>query len=98
VSPLTVIRDVLIIIVALESIVAFALLIYVGLQFWSLANTIRHQVPPLISTAQHTASTVEGTVSFMSERALTPAIRGLSLMAAVLRFLQVLFRGAGRRP
>ncbi len=95
---LTVLRDILIILVALESLVAIGLLVYVGFQILGLVRTLRGQVPPLFSTVQQTAGTIEGTVTFIGERAVTPVVRYASVAAAVMRFLQVLFRGSGPRP
>lgn len=94
---LTVVRDVLIILVALESLVAIGFLVYVVFQILALVRTIRAQVPPLLTTAKTTAGTVEGTVAFVSRRAVIPVVRGVSIAAAIVRFLQVLFRGSHRR-
>lgn len=97
-SWLVVVRDLLIILVAVASLVAIAVWVYAGFQVYLLVKTLKGQVPPLFTTVKQTAGTVEGTVTFMSQRAVTPVVRYASITAAVLRFLQVLFRGSGRRP
>lgn len=96
---LTILRDVLIIGVAVLSLIAIGLAIYVVFQILALVRTLRAQVPPLFDAARETAGTIEGTVSFINEKAVAPTVRGAAITAALIRFLQVLTRGEeARRP
>jgi hypothetical protein len=94
---LTVVKDVLIILCALALLIATGLAIYAVFQVLALIRTVRSDVPPILITVKETAGSVEGTVTFVNRHAVTPVIRGASIAAAVLRFLQVLFRGGGAR-
>ena len=96
-SWLTIVRDLLIIFVALGSLVAIGLIIYFVMQCLALVRIVREQVPQVLDSTRQTTGAVAGTVGFISDRAVTPILRGASISAAVIRFCQVLFRGAPRR-
>ena len=91
---LEIIRDLFLVLAALASFLFFALLVVVAWEAWTLVKALKTEAPTLLATAQRTAGTIEGTVAFMSERAVAPTFKWLGLVAAVLRFLQILL---GRR-
>jgi hypothetical protein len=92
--PLSTLRDLAIIMIALLNVVLLVFLVLIAFALWRLVELLRGQVPSVISSVQRTATTVEGTADFVSTTAATPLIRGVSLLYAVTRALQVLL---GRR-
>jgi hypothetical protein len=92
--PLSTLRDLAIIFVALLDIILLALLAAVAFALWRLVELLRTGLPPVIGSVQRSVTTVEGTADFATTTAVMPLIRGVSLLYATSRFLQVLF---GRR-
>ncbi|MBI3968247.1 MAG: hypothetical protein HY329_21635 [Chloroflexi bacterium] len=86
---LVIIRDVLIILVALTSLVAFGLLIVVALQIKGLVSTLKSDVDPIITSAKRTSTTVQGTTEFVTRRAMGPLVSLASAVAYVSRFFEV---------
>ncbi|MDQ2745359.1 MAG: hypothetical protein M3Z66_24105 [Chloroflexota bacterium] len=70
--------DVLLIVVAVTSFVAFALLGYAAMQVVALVKEVRGEVTVLVGTAQETLTEVQGTVRFMSESVVQPATRAMA--------------------
>ena len=92
--PLSTLRDLAIILLAFLNIILLALLVAIAFALWRLVELLRRDVPPLLGSVKRTATTIEGTADFASTRAVMPLIRGVSLLFAATRFVQVLF---GRR-
>ena len=84
------VRDIAIILVAIESMVIMALLGILIWQLWRLINMLRTEVKPIITDTQDTLSTVRGTATFMSENVVTPVMEVNSRMAGLRRTVQVL--------
>jgi hypothetical protein len=61
-------RDVSIILVALESIFIGIMLTVLVVQLARLTKMLREEVLPVLTSAQDTASTVRGTTTFVSDR------------------------------
>ena len=99
---LTAIRDVAIVLLALESLVIGILLALMLLQLRKLVRLLRQEIAPLLHTANDTAGTVSSTVSFVSQSVVDPLIRVKSYGAGTMEFVRnVLFIGRklnGRRP
>ncbi|MFQ5879512.1 MAG: hypothetical protein ACE5IZ_05000 [Dehalococcoidia bacterium] len=62
----------------------------------AIRNTVENGVTPLLSSFRETANSVRGTTAFVTETAVSPIIRILSVVAGVRRALGVLL-GFGRR-
>jgi hypothetical protein len=92
--PLSTLRDLAIIFIAILDIILLAILIAIAFALWRLVDLLRNGLPPLLSSVSRTVATVEGTAEFATTTAVTPLIRGASLLYALSRFVQVLF---GRR-
>ena len=75
------IRDIAIIIVALQSIVIGVLLAVLVWQIWRLIKTLQEDIKPIIEDAQETVGTVRGTTAFVSENISNPLIRTRSFFA-----------------
>jgi hypothetical protein len=92
-------RDVIVIIVALVSLAANVLLIFVGLRLWNLAKVLKSEVDPVLSSAQRTTSTVRETSTLLGDSVIVPVARLAAISAAaqtLVRSLTTISRG-GRR-
>ena len=90
------IRDIAIIIVAVQSIVIGVLIAVLAFQVWRLIKVIQSDVQPIIKDTQETIGTVRGTATFMSENVVNPVMKSQGYVAGARRTFQVL--GAGLRP
>lgn len=84
------IRDIAIIIVALEILILNALLIVLVWQIWRLVKMIQTEVKPIIQDTQETVGTVRGTADFVSENVVEPVVATSSKLAGWRRTASVL--------
>lgn len=91
-----IVRDILLILVALCSLVALVMAILLFVQIRSLLRFLQHEVAPILGSVKRTATTVEGTTRFVGRRAVGPLVTFVGLLVTVRRVLQV-FTGSGRR-
>jgi hypothetical protein len=84
------IRDVAIILLAIQSLVIGVLLIILLLQMRSLIRLLQEQVRPILSSAQETIGTVRGTTTIVSDYVVSPVARVASVVAGMRRGLDVL--------
>ena len=83
----------LLLIAAILSLVAFALLVVVALEIRSLVRQIKNELLPVIGTARQTVNTMQGTSEFVSSGLIKPLIASVSAGAGVARTVQVLTNG-----
>ncbi len=88
------IRDIAIIVLALETIVIGAILVVLILEMRSLINMLRQDIKPILTSADETARTVRGTAAFVSENFVTPLVRVSSFTSGVIQALRII---AGRK-
>lgn len=96
-STVAIIRDIAIIVLAVESLVVGALLIVLILQMRGLTRMLQEEVQPILESARETATTVRGTTVFVSDTFVKPLINAVGYAAAANRVLSVLARMKGRR-
>ncbi len=84
------IRDIAIIIIAIETIVIGALIGVLIWQVWRLVRLLQNEVKPIIANTQETINTVKGTASFVSDNVVAPVIKTSSRVVGFRRTLQVL--------
>jgi len=84
------VRDIAIIILALESIVIGVLLILLLWQLRSLTILLQEQIKPILDSMQQTIGTVKGTTSLVSETIVSPAIRLSGMVAGLRRAVEVM--------
>lgn len=84
------IRDIAIIIIALQSIVIGVLLGVLIWQVWRLIKMVQTEIKPILTDAQETVSTVRGTTTFMSETVVEPVVKTSSTLVGLRRTLQSL--------
>ena len=69
------IRDIAIIIIAVETIVIGALLGILIWQVWRLVRLLQNEIKPIIQNTQETVNTVKGTATFMSDNVVNPVMK-----------------------
>ncbi len=84
------VRDIAIILVAIEILVMNALLIVLVWQVWRLIKMIRAELKPVIKDGQETVGTVKGSAEFVSESFISPLISASSRLAGIRRSAQVI--------
>lgn len=85
------VRDIAIVLLALESLVIGVLLMVLLLQIRQLARILQEEIAPLLDSANDTANRVKGTVGLVSESVVDPIIRLRSYSAGTREVLQSLF-------
>jgi hypothetical protein len=85
-------RDLAIIILAVETIIIGALLVFLIFQMQALVRLLREQIQPILDSLNKTASTVRGTTTFVSDTVVSPVVRTAGLISAVRRVIDVLIR------
>ncbi len=105
-STITDIRDIVIIVAGMLSVVALGVMILatiiVGFLSFRLLRaarrTIEEGVPPLLENAQETVRTVKGTAEYLGDSAAEPVIRAYATASRIQRMFDVLsgnYRGRG---
>jgi len=94
-------RDVAIVLLALESIVIGVLLALTLSQIRTLLRIFREEIEPMLDSANDTMSTIRGTSKFVSKTVVDPIVTATSYSAGTWRALKSLVfigRHLGRRP
>lgn len=76
-------RDIAIIILAVETIVLVFLLGVLIFQVLRLIRLLREEIKPILDSTKETVGTVRGTTTFVSETMVSPIISVLSYAAAI---------------
>ena len=103
-GPTAIIRDISVIILALESIVVLLLLgVVIGMLWW-LIQTLEKKITPILDTTNETVNnvsetvnTVRGTATFMSDAVVSPAIKVISYASGVKRAMKTLTKWRSMR-
>lgn len=96
-SGVALIRDVAIILLAIESLVIGVLLILLIIQMRGLAKMLQEEVRPILESARDTATTVRGTTVFINDTLIRPLIKAVGYASAANRVIKVLARGKRRK-
>ncbi|MCG2767639.1 MAG: hypothetical protein ABIK79_04455 [Chloroflexota bacterium] len=84
------VRDVAIILLAVESLIIGVLLSVLLWQLRNLSRMLEEEVKPLLDSANETVGTVRGTSTFLSETVVSPVVRIISTVTGLRRGLGVL--------
>lgn len=87
---LGVVRDIAIIILALESIVIGIVLTVLLWQLRSLTRLLEQELKPMLDSMRETIGTVKGTTSLVSETIVSPAVKIGGFVAGLRRTMEVL--------
>ena len=94
-GALHVLRDLLIIFLAFESILVFVLLAWLILQVQSLVEYVNTEVKPILGSVQESVTTVQTTTSFLQESVVQPVIKVQSATAGLVQAARTLTRRPG---
>lgn len=78
-----IIRDLFLIVMAMEGMVIMLALIVLILQVAALVNVLQSEIKPIVDNANQTASTVKGTAQFMSQNVVEPVMKWSAITAGV---------------
>ena len=79
------VRDIAIILVAVEILIMNGLLVVLIWQVWRLVKMLRVEIKPVIKDGQETVGTVKGSVDFVSTSIISPLIVASSRLAGLRR-------------
>jgi len=89
-TPTDRIRDVFIIVVALESLVIGVALIVLIVQLASLINLLQNEVRPILKATSETVNNLRGTAEFLGENVVEPVVKLNSYLAGLNRMLELM--------
>jgi len=89
-TPTDRIRDVFIIVVALESLVIGVALIVLIVQLASLINLLQNEVRPILKATSDTVNNLRGTAEFLGENVVEPVVKLNSYLAGLSRMLELM--------
>lgn len=84
------IRDIFIIILAIESLAVGVFLILMTWQLWQLIKLLRNEVIPLLDTTKETVEQVKHTTTFVGQSVAGPIISATGFIAGVREIVQTL--------
>lgn len=90
-AGLDTVRDLLIIILAIEALIFGVVLIIMMVMVIRLVNTIEFEIRPILEKTNETVGMVQGTTTFVSQNIVKPSITARSYIAGVRRGVRVLF-------
>lgn len=89
-APTDKIRDIFIIVVALESLIIGVALIVLIVQLASLINLLQNEVRPILHATSETVNSLRGTAEFLGENVVEPVIKLNGYLAGLKRMLELL--------
>ncbi len=89
-TPTDRIRDIFIIVVALETLVIGVALVVLLIQLASLINLLQNEVRPILQATSETVNTLRGTAEFLGENVVEPVIKLNSYLASLQRVLELM--------
>jgi len=89
-TPTDKIRDIFIIVVALESLVIGIALIVLVVQLASLINLLQNEVKPILKATTDTVNNLRGTAEFLGENVVEPVIKLNGYLAGLYRMLELM--------
>ena len=89
-TPTDRIRDIFIIIVAIETLVIGVALVVLLIQLASLINLLQNEVRPILQATNETINTLRGTAEFLGESVVEPVIKLNGYLASIQRVLELM--------
>lgn len=78
-----IIRDIFIIVLAMEGMLMGVALIVLIVQLAALVNLLQNEIQPIVDNANETVTTVRGTAQFMSQNVIEPVVKAGALLAGI---------------
>jgi hypothetical protein len=82
------VRDIFIIVMALESLVIGLSLVILMVQLARLINLLQNEIKPILDSTQKTVNNLRGTTAFLSENMVEPVIKLNEYLAALRKMLE----------
>lgn len=82
-------RDVFIILMALESLVIGVALIILIIQITRLINLMNNEIKPILDSTSDTVNTLRGTTAFLSNNFVEPVIKANEYLAGIKELLSI---------
>jgi hypothetical protein len=86
------VRDLSIIVLAVETIVVQVILVLLLLEIRSLSKMLKENIYPILQSADETVRTVRGTSVFVSDNVVSPVVRISAFAAGVTEALRIIAR------
>lgn len=83
-----IVRDLFIILLAMQGMIISIALIVLILQIATLTNLLQNEISPIVKNLQDVATTLRGTSEFLSENVTTPVIQTSSFFTGVSAFMK----------
>jgi hypothetical protein len=83
------IRDIFIILMALEFLVIGLALIILVVQLATLINLLQNEIKPILNSTNETVNTLRGTASFLSDNLVEPVIKLNEYLAGLKRLIDL---------
>ena len=87
------VRDVLIILLATESLIIGGVTLFLLYQMIMLVTLLREDLIPLIQSAQETVNSARGTTVYVSRKIVVPSAKAATTVARLQAMTRVLFKG-----
>ena len=84
------VRDLAIILLAVESLVIGVVLIILVWEIRNLAKLLREEIKPILDSADETVRTVRGTTVFVSDTFVNPMVRVSGFVTGVTQAVRIL--------
>ena len=88
-----VVRDVVIILLATESLIIGGVTLFLLYQVIMLVTLLREELIPLIQSAQETVNSARGTTVYVSRKIVVPSAKAATTVARLQAMTRVLFKG-----
>jgi len=86
----SVIRDIFIIFLAVETLFIGLALSVLMIQLARLTNLLQHEIKPILESTNETVNTVRGTAIFVSENIVDPVVKLNGYVAALTKFFDLI--------
>lgn len=84
------IRDIMIIVMAFESLIIGLTLVILLVQLARLTNLLRYEIRPILEATNETIGSLRGTTRFLSDNLVTPVVKANSTFAALRRAIELI--------
>jgi len=84
------IRDIFIIVLALEALIIGVAMVILVVQLALLMNLLQNEIKPILETTHKTVDTLKGTSAFLSKHAVKPVMKISSLAAGARKLIEII--------
>lgn len=96
-APTETLRDIFIILLALEFMVIGLALVILVIQLARLVNLLQNEVRPILESTNQAVNTLRGTAQFLSEKLVNPVVKVNGMIAALRRAASMFSSGSTKK-